>query len=200
MLSLEERALIEEEVAQSAFRAFQAVKNASPLRPAETARLKSLAIAAAESHLDRRRALEKEASRQDPSDVSTRHDKVLEAERLLRQAREADRGLAETASDDLAIAIDEARAAREPLEKLRWEVAQGRSHTIDEMNQAQDAVTMAEVKLMIASENEVHAWRRAWAVAVVDSPGGEGDEVRACEQGRDRAEAAKRKLDEEGLR
>jgi hypothetical protein len=121
MLSLEERALIEEDVAQSAFRAFQAVKNGSPPRPGETERLKQLAIEAAQSHLDRRKALEQEVSRQDPSNVSRRHDKVLAAERLLRQARETDRGLAETASDDLAIAIDEARAAKEPLEGLQWE-------------------------------------------------------------------------------
>jgi hypothetical protein len=73
----------------------------------------------------------------------------LAAERRLRQARETDRGLAETASDDLAIAIDEARAAKEPTERLQWEVAQGRSHTIDEMNQAQDAVTRTEVRLLI---------------------------------------------------
>jgi hypothetical protein len=68
------------------------------------------------------------------------------------------------------------------------------------MNQAQDAVTRTEVGLLIASENKVQAWRRAWAVAVLESPDGESDEVRACAKERDRAEAEKRKLDEEGLR
>jgi hypothetical protein len=37
-------------------------------------------------------------------------------------------------------------------------------------------------------------------VAVLESLDGESDEVRACAKERERAEAEKRKLDEEGLR
>jgi hypothetical protein len=200
LLSLEERALIEEEAARSAFRAFQEVKDEIPLRPGEIERLKLWAIAAAESYVKIQKAREREASQTGPSsDLSARHEKVLAAERLLRQARETERGLAETASDDLAIAIVEARAAKAPMERLQWEVAQGRSHTADEMNQAQDVLIHAGVKLMIAAETKVEAWRRAWAVAVLDDPNGEGDEVPICARERDRAEAEKRKLDQEGI-
>jgi hypothetical protein len=200
LLSPEERALIEEEAARSAFRAFQEVKDEVPLRPAETERLKQWAIAAAESYVKIQKTREQEASQAGPSsDVSGLPDKVLAAERLLRQARETERGLAETASDKLVVAIKEAKAAKGAFERRQLEVMQGRSLTGDEMNEAQDAVTRTEVTLVIAAENNVDAWRRALATAVLDDPAREGNEVRVCAEGRDRAEAEKRKLDQEGI-
>jgi hypothetical protein len=200
MFSPEELERNAEDTAHSAFRAFQEVKDEVPIRLAEIERLQQWAIAAAEMHLKIQLRLEKETSEKDPSsDLSGRHETVLAAERLRRQAKETERGLAETASDKLVVAINEAKAAKRPLVRLQWEVMQGQSHTQDEMNAALDAVTRTEVKLMIAAENKVHAWRHAWAVAVVDSPDGEGDEVRACEEERDRAEAENRKLEQDGI-
>jgi hypothetical protein len=200
MLSLEERALIEGDAARNTFRAFQEVKDEIPLRPAETERLKQWAILAAESYLKIQKAREKETSQAGPSpDLSRLHEEVLAAERLLRQAKETERGLGETASDHLVVAINDAKAAKATMETLRLESRQGQSHPSEEMSRAQDAVTATNVRLRMAAENNVEAWRRASAVAVVDDPAREGDEVRACAEGRDRAEAEKRKLDQEGI-